>query len=219
MFPLELTVCGLTIQYWSTSISTGVWIAVFLVLVVVVNIFGTLGFAEEEFWSAIIKLSAVIVFMIIAFVMVLGGGPENGRYSEFQGAKLWHEGSGAFKNGAKGCLSAFITASFSFSGTELIGLAAAETRNPTKTLPRAVKQVFWRITIFYILGLTFVGLLVSSDDPRLLRENASSYTKASPFVLAAEYTGLKGFNHFMNAVISSLFCLLVLRLFTHLLEP
>lgn len=47
----------------------------------------------------------------------------------------------------------FVTAAFSFSGTELVGLAAAESRNPVKSLPGAIKQVFWRITIFYVLGL------------------------------------------------------------------
>ncbi|KAM0427910.1 hypothetical protein ACHAPT_007369 [Fusarium lateritium] len=201
VLPLELTVCALTIEYWTDSISPGVWITIFLILIIIINLFGTLGFAEEEFWSSVLKLSATVAFIIIALVLVCGGGPESGRYYEFQGAKLWHEGDGPFRHGFKGFCSVFITASFSFSGTELVGLAAAETRNPTETLPKAIKQVFWRITIFYIIGLFFVGLLVSSNDDRLLSETSYANTKASPFVLAAEYSGLTGFNHFMNAVI------------------
>lgn len=62
----------------------------------------------------------------------------------------------------------FVTAAFSFAGTELVGLAAAESANPAKALPSAIKQVFWRITLFYILGLFFVGLLVAADDPGVI---------------------------------------------------
>ena len=58
-----------------------------------------------------------------------------------------------------------MTAAFAFSGTELIGLAAAESKTPLKTLPSACKQVFWRVTLFYILSLLFVGFLIRSDDP------------------------------------------------------
>ncbi|KAH6971828.1 amino acid permease-domain-containing protein [Ilyonectria sp. MPI-CAGE-AT-0026] len=201
VLPLELTVCAITIEYWTTSVSPAVWITLFLLAIVFINVFGALGYAEEEFWSSVLKLGATIAFMIIALVCVLGGGPEDGRYSEYQGAKLWHEGSGAFKNGFKGFCSVFVTAAFSFAGTELVGLAAAESRNPAQALPGAIKQVFWRITLFYILGLFFVGLLVSADDDRLLSESSYSNSKASPFVLAAEYSGLNGFNHFMNAII------------------
>lgn len=59
-----------------------------------------------------------------------------------------------------GLCSVFVTAAFAFSGTELVGLAAAETANPRKSLPTAIKQVFWRICLFYIVSLLLVGLLV-----------------------------------------------------------
>ncbi|KAI1816433.1 amino acid permease/ SLC12A domain-containing protein [Poronia punctata] len=197
--PLELTVCSISISYWNQEISPAVWISIFWVFIIIVNVFGTLGYAEEEFWSAMIKLSATVIFIIIAFVMVLGGGPEKGLYSEYWGARLWYE-PGAFKNGFKGFCSVFVTAAFAFSGTELVGLAAAESANPGKALPGAIKQVFWRITLFYVLGLLFVGLLIPSDDKHLL--NASSDdVAASPFVLVGQYAGLPGFNHFMNVVI------------------
>jgi amino acid transporter len=144
--PLELTVCSISIAYWNADISPAVWITIFWAFIIAVNVFGTLGYAEEEFWSALIKLSATVIFLIIAFVMVLGGGPENGRYSEYYGARLWYD-PGAFNNGFKGFCSVFVTAAFAFSGTELVGLAAAESSNPSKALPSAIKQVFWRITL------------------------------------------------------------------------
>ncbi|QLI70265.1 Amino-acid permease inda1 [Metarhizium brunneum] len=200
VLPLELTVCGISIQYWNADISVGVWIAVFLVVIVIINVFGALGYAEEEFWASLFKLCAIIIFMIIALVLVCGGGPSDGRYNEYWGARYWYN-PGAFKNGFKGFCSVFVTAAFSFSGTELVGLAAAESHNPVKTMPTAIKQVFWRITLFYILGLFFVGLLIEDTDPALLNAGAYNDPKASPFVLVGKYAGLTGFDHFMNLVI------------------
>jgi amino acid transporter len=138
--------------------------------------------------------------MIIALVLVCGGGPANGRYHEYWGARYWYE-PGAFQNGFVGFCGVFVTAAFAFSGTELVGLAAAESRNPVKSLPGAIKQVFWRITLFYILGLFFVGLLVPATDKNLLTEDPYAGSNTSPFVLAAKYAGLNGFDHFMNFVI------------------
>lgn len=200
VLPLELTVCGISIQYWNADISVGVWIAVFLVVIIIINVFGALGYAEEEFWASLFKLCAIVIFMIIALVLVCGGGPSSGRYDEYWGARYWHN-PGAFKNGFKGFCSVFVTAAFSFSGTELVGLAAAESHNPVKTMPTAIKQVFWRITLFYILGLFFVGLLIEDTDPALLNAGAYNDPKASPFVLVGKYAGLTGFDHFMNLVI------------------
>ncbi|KAI8944604.1 amino acid permease/ SLC12A domain-containing protein [Xylaria longipes] len=197
--PLELTVCAISIKYWNAEVSPAVWITVFWVFIIFVNVFGTLGYAEEEFWSALIKLGATVVFIIISFVLVLGGGPSNGQYSEYWGARLFYE-PGAFVNGFKGFCSLFVNAAFSFSGTELVGLAAAEASNPSKSLPSAIKQVFWRITLFYVLGLLFVGLLIPYNDPHLLGASSDDVA-ASPFVLVGQYAGLKGFNHFMNVVI------------------
>ncbi|KAL4784836.1 amino acid permease/ SLC12A domain-containing protein [Aspergillus varians] len=197
--PLELTVAGLTIQYWHVDVSVAVWITVFLVAIIVVNIFGSLGYAEEEFWSSCLKLGAIIVFMVIGLILVCGGGPSNGQFDEYWGARNWYD-PGAFRNGFKGFCSVFVTAAFSFSGTELVGLAAAESKTPTRSLPGAIKQVFWRITLFYIVGLLFVGLLVRSDDTRLLGSGLID-TQASPFVLIAADAGLKGYDDFMNVII------------------
>ncbi|KAL2870199.1 amino acid permease/ SLC12A domain-containing protein [Aspergillus lucknowensis] len=197
--PLELTVAGLTLNYWHVDVSVAVWITVFLVAIIIVNVFGSLGYAEEEFISSVLKLSAIVIFMIIALILVCGGGPSGHKYDEYFGARYWYN-PGAFNNGFKGFCSVFVTAAFSFSGTELVGLAAAESKNPTRALPGAIKQVFWRITLFYILGLFFVGLLVDSTDDRLLGSGLID-VQASPFVLIAADAGLQGYDDFMNVII------------------
>lgn len=144
--PLELTVVAIAITYWTEEVSQGVWITVFLMVILIVNVFGALGYAEEEFWSSCLKLTATVIFIIISFICVLGGGPSSGRYSEYWGNRTW-ENPGPWNNGFRGFCSVFVTAAFSFSGTELVGLAAAEAKNPVKALPSAIKQVFWRITL------------------------------------------------------------------------
>ena len=79
---------------------------------------------------------------ILGIVINCGGAP----HGTYLGGRYWHD-PGAFSAGFKGVCSVFVTAAFAFAGTELVGLAAAETANPRKSLPTAVKQVFWRITL------------------------------------------------------------------------
>ena len=107
-------------------------------MILLINVFGTLGFAEEEFWSSCLKLTIIIIFLVSGFVFVLGGGPSDGLYSEYWGARNYYD-PGAFANGFKGVCAVFVTAAFSFAGTELVGLAATEHPNPRKALPSAIK--------------------------------------------------------------------------------
>lgn len=135
-------------------------------------------------------------FSLLGIILDCGGGPKGG----YIGGRYWFS-PGAFNNGFKGLCSVFVNAAFAFGGTELVGLAAAETANPRKSLPTAVKQVFWRITLFYIVSLTLVGLLVPYTDSRLLSGSSSVDAKASPFVIAIENAGIKGLDSVMNVVI------------------
>jgi amino acid transporter len=132
-----------------------------------------------------------------SFLVCGGASPSGG----FVGGKYWHH-PGAFHHGLKGLCSVFVTAASAFSGTELVGLAAAETAHPRKSLPTAVKQVFWRITLFYVIALTLVGLLVPYTDQRLLNKNGqSSNARASPFVIAIKNAGIAGLPSVMNVII------------------
>lgn len=95
----------------------------------------------------------------------------------------------------------FVTAAFAFGGTELVGLAAAEAADPRKSLPKATKQVFWRIAGFYVVSLLIMGLIVPNNSPDLLNSSGAN-TKASPFVLAIKYAGVTGLPSVFNAVIT-----------------
>lgn len=133
---------------------------------------------------------------LLGIVLNCGGTPDHG----YIGGEYWNN-PGAINNGFKGLCSVFVTAAFAFAGTELIGLAAAETANPRKSLPTAIKQVFWRITLFYIVALTLVGLLVPYTNPRLVGGTHDADAKASPFVIAIEAAGIQILPSVMNTVI------------------
>lgn len=156
VLPLEITVAGTTVMYWNTPVPLGAWITIFFFLIIVscstptvwplltiqfVSVLGTLGYAEEEFWSSCLKLAVVVIFIIIGIVCISGKGPKGGAYDSYVGGRHWSN-PGAFANGFKGVCAVFVTAAFSFAGTELVGLAATETPNPRATMPAAVKQTF-----------------------------------------------------------------------------
>ncbi|KAF2090804.1 putative amino acid permease [Saccharata proteae CBS 121410] len=197
VLPLEIVAASITVNYWNDGkIDNSAWVAIFLVVIISINLFGVKGYGEAEFVFSIIKVIAVIGFIILGIILNCGGGPKGG----YIGGRYWHD-PGAFNHGFKGLCSVFVTAAFAFAGTELVGLAAAETQNPRKSLPTAVKQVFWRITLFYIVSLTLVGLLVPYNDDRLMSGTSSADAKASPFVLAIKNAGIDVLPSIMNVVI------------------
>ncbi|RYP38126.1 hypothetical protein DL767_002643 [Monosporascus sp. MG133] len=194
VLPVEIIAASITLTYWNPAIGKAIFVTIFLVFSVIINLFGVRGYGEAEFVFAIIKVIAVIGFILLGIVLNIGGVPGGG----YIGVKFWRD-PGAFHNGFKGLCSVFVTAAFAFAGTELVGLAAAETANPRKSLPTAIKQVFWRITIFYVVSLTLIGLLVPYNDPRLLIPGSSA--AASPFVIAIENAGIEVLPSVMNVVI------------------
>lgn len=195
LLPLELVAASITIQYWNSDLNPDIFVAIFWVSVVFITLLGVKGYGEAEFIFSLIKVIAVLGFIILSIVLICGGGPTH----EFIGGKNWRDPR-PFANGFKGVCSVFVTAAFSFGGTEMIGLTAAETSNPRKTLPKAIKQVFWRICLFYLVSLTMIGTLVSFKDDRLLGESSVDAT-ASPFVIAIVNGGIKGLPSVINVVI------------------
>ncbi|KAG6364902.1 hypothetical protein INS49_006506 [Diaporthe citri] len=196
ILPFELVAASITISYWRDDLNMGIWVAVFLVVLATIQIFGVRGYGEVEFVLSMIKIAACTGFIILGIVINCGGVGNQG----YLGAKFWRD-PGAFQNGFNGFCSVFVVAAFAFGGTELVGLAAAESANPRKAIPLATKQVFWRIFFFYVVNLFIVGLIIPSNDERLLGSSGAN-TKASPFVLAIEDAGIKVLPSIFNAVIT-----------------
>lgn len=197
VLPLELVASSMTINFWNSNINSVAWVAIFYVLIIGLNLCGNKGFGEAEFIASLIKVLGIIGFNILAIVLICGGGQKGG----FIGAKYWHN-PGAFAAGFKGVVSVLITATYSLAGTELVGLTAAETAgNPRIVLPSAIKQVFWRILLFYMITLTLVGFLVPYNSPELLNGSSSSDASASPFVIAIEAGGITALPSIFNVIV------------------
>lgn len=131
VLPLEIVAATLVLGFWTNNeINNNAWVSIFLVLIVVINLFGVKGYGEAEFVFSIIKVVAVIGWIILGIVLNAGGSPNGEGYI---GGRYWHAPyPDPFNNGFKGLCSVFVTAAFAFAGTELVGLAAAETQNPRK---------------------------------------------------------------------------------------
>lgn len=198
VLPLEVVAATIILQYWTHgNIPNDAFVAIFYSVAIIINLFGVKGYGEAEFVFSIIKVIAVMGFIILGVILNVGGGPGG----SYLGGTYW-QNPGAFNNGFKGTCSVLVTAAFSFAGTELVGLAAAETANPRKSIPSAVKQVFWRITLFYMVSLTLVGLLVPYTDARLVDgDGDGNDIRASPFVIAIENAYIQVAPSIMNAVI------------------
>jgi amino acid transporter len=137
-----------------------------------------------------------IGFIILAVIIDCGGTGSQG----YLGAKYWYD-PGAFNGGFAGFCSVFVVAAFAFGGTELVGLTAAEAANPRKSIPTATKQVFWRVTFFYVLSVFLVGLVVPSNNQNLLSSSGAN-SKYSPFVIAMELANIQVLPSIFNVIIT-----------------
>ena len=193
---IELVAAQIVMRYWFPAVPGIWWGAGFLVLIFLLNTLSVRGFGESEYWFSLIKVVTVVAFIAAGLLIgagVLGHGHTVG----------WHNfttGDAPFVGGVHAMMSVALIAGFSFLGTELVGITAGESENPRKTIPRAVKQIFWRIMLFYVLAIFVIGLLVPYTDPNLLKSDVTDIG-VSPFTLVFRHAGLAFAAGVMNAVI------------------
>lgn len=188
----ELSAATIIMKFWFPHTPSIIWSAICLIIMFLLNYLSVKGFGEAEFWFAIIKVITVIVFIITGFLMIfgiMGNSPV--------GFKNFTIGDAPFHGGFMAMLGIFMAAGFSFQGTELLGIAAGESDNPEKSIPKAVKQVFWRILLFYVLAILVIGLLIPYTDKSL----ADSDVTMSPFTIIFNKAGIAFAASVMNAII------------------
>ncbi|KAL1715738.1 amino acid permease/ SLC12A domain-containing protein [Schizophyllum commune] len=205
--PNQMTAGALVISYWidRDKVNPGVWITIFYVTIIFINYFGVRLFGEFEFWLSSFKVITIVGIMIMSLVFALGGGPSHDR----KGFRYWKD-PGAFgeyiDEGATGRFlalwSTFVTATFAYLGTELVGVTVGEAQNPRRTIPRAIRLTFFRIVFFYILCVFLLGMIVPYNSERLtFATKQAAGASASPFVVAVLEEGVKGLDHVINACI------------------
>ncbi|MHC6179818.1 amino acid permease [Clostridium sp. JNZ X4-2] len=183
----EMVAGALIMKYWFPGVPAIIWSICFLGLIVGLNLLSAKAYGESEFWFAGIKVLTVIVFLLVGIATILGifnGKPV--------GLKNFTVGEAPFVGGFKSIFLVFLIAGFSFQGTELVGIAAGESENPEKTIPKAINTIFWRILLFYIGTIFVVGALI----PYM---NAGVNT--SPFTMVFKRAGVAGAASLMNAII------------------
>lgn len=203
-FALEVSVIGQIINSsWPNSVPLAAWVTIFFVLLTIANLFPVKFYGEFEFWIASLKVLAVAGWIIYAFIMVCGAGktgPVGFRYWRNPGP--WGPGILVHNiNTARflGWLSSLVSATFTFQGCELVGLSCGESKNPRKTVPAAIRKVLFRILLFYVLSMLFIGLLVPYNDPGF--DSDENYVSASPFIIAVKNSGTKILPDILSGVI------------------
>ncbi|SAM04455.1 hypothetical protein [Absidia glauca] len=111
----------------------------------------------------------------------------------------WAVGVAVELTGVALIMEFWVQTAFSFNGVEIVGITAGESENPHKTVPSAVKQVFWRIILFYIFSMLIIGLIIPYNDPTLL--DGASDISVSPFTTVFQKAGAKSAADIMNAII------------------
>lgn len=192
---VEAATVGVVMRYWFPDIPTIIWSVAVMVLIISINLLSTKAFGEAEFLMAMIKVIAVLVFLAVGFAMILGIMTYKPDVAHNLSA-----GNGGFVNGWNGILAVLMVAGFSFQGTEFVGITAGESETPETSVPKAIKQVFWRILLFYILSIFVIGAVIYYKDPSLLNASESNIA-VSPFTLVFERAGLASAASVMNAVI------------------
>lgn len=185
----EYNAIGAYLQYWISDFPIWATGVIILCILTFVNVVGVKYYGEVEFWLCSFKVVAIIGMIIIGGCMILFGWGNGG---EPIGLSRLVSNGGFFPKGISGFLLSFILVQFSFGGMENIGVSAGEAADLKRTIPKAIKSVFWRILIFYV-GAIFVMLCL---------ENWSEIgTTGSPFVTVFAKVGIPAAASILNFVV------------------
>lgn len=183
----ELSAIGTFVQFWLPELSTWITALFFFIAINAINLINVRFFGESEFLFSCIKIIAILSMIFFGLYLLISGdaGPQASV------ANLWQFG-GFFPNGIQGFIMSLAIIMFAFGGLELIGITAAETKNPSKTIPKAVNQIVYRILIFYIGA---IGVLLCLFPWNQLAQGGS------PFVLIFQSLNSHGVANVLNFVV------------------
>ncbi|MFF5446628.1 amino acid permease [Streptomyces sp. NPDC012888] len=187
----DITAAAVFAQYWSAFSDVPQWLLALIALSVVLaaNLISVKYFGEMEFWFSIIKVSALVVFMAVSIYLVATSHPIDGHVP---GISTVFDNGGLFPTGVLPMLLVIQGVVFAYASVELCGVAAGETENPEKIMPKAINSIMWRVGVFYVGSVVLLGLL--------LPYTAYSADQ-SPFVTVFDKLGIPGAAGIMNLVV------------------
>ncbi|ODV61452.1 uncharacterized protein ASCRUDRAFT_75464 [Ascoidea rubescens DSM 1968] len=196
MIPFEITAANSIVHYWRDDYSAAIPLVIQAVLYFLINVFAVRYYGETEFWFSLGKVILILLLIAFTFVTMCGGNPIHDAF----GFRYWTKPAlmnEFYKTGNLGrflgYLAAAIRCCFIVAGPEYVSMAAGETINPRVTLKKAFKQVFYRLTFFFVVGTFCVCTIVSSRDPILVGAitEAKPGAGASPYVVAMQNMKVK----------------------------
>lgn len=192
---VDISTAALVMKFWLPHMPGWIFSAITLALILCVNALSVKSFGETEFWMSLIKVITIFIFLAVGVLTIFGimGG-------HYIGLSNFTYKQAPFVGGLPMILAVFVVAGFSFQGTELVGITAGESDNPRQAVPRAIKDVFWRIILFYILAIFIIGAIIPYTSPDLLGSSATDVA-ISPFTIVFKRAGLAAAASVMNAVI------------------
>ncbi|RSD24945.1 amino acid permease [Amycolatopsis eburnea] len=187
----DITAIALYAHFWSFFSPIPQWVLALIALAVVLtlNLVSVKLFGEMEFWFAIVKVAALVLFMVIGIFLLVTQTPIDGAAP---GPRLITEHGGIFPTGLLPMVLIVQGVVFAYASVELVGVAAGETENPEKIMPKAINSIMWRIAVFYVGSVVLLAMLLPW----------SSYTKdQSPFVTVLSHLGVPAADSVMNLVV------------------
>ncbi|MGV9633109.1 amino acid permease [Nocardia rhamnosiphila] len=155
VIPIEAIVAG---EVLGGLLGVSSWVIAFAVIVVLAgtNLLSVRNYGEFEYWFALLKVIAIVGFIIVGVLAIFGVLPGSGVSGI---SNLWNNG-GFMPNGSVAIVAALLTAMFSFQGSEIVTIAAAESENPRNNIKKAIRAVVWRLGLFYLGSIFIVVSLV-----------------------------------------------------------
>lgn len=187
----DITAAATYAQFWAMFSSVPQWILALIALAVVLtaNLISVKYFGEMEFWFAIIKVAALVAFMLVGIFLIVTQHDIGGHTP---GLANITDNGGIFPNGMMPMLLLVQGVVFAYASVELCGVAAGETEHPEKIMPKAINSIMWRVGLFYVGSVVLLALLLPY----------TAYSSGrSPFVTVFEKLGIPGAAGVMNLVV------------------
>jgi S-methylmethionine transporter len=188
----EFTASGLLMQRWFPGVEVWVWCVVFAAILFGLNAISSRFFGESEFWFSIVKVGAIIALIVLGGAALLGFQPLSGSGNHPFLFENFNTSGGLFPNGFSGVLVTALAVFYAFSGSELIGVAAGETTDPARNIPKAMRSTVIRLLIFFVGAIAVIAATVPFDQVGL---------DESPFVTVFSSVGIPYAADIMNFVI------------------
>jgi aromatic amino acid permease len=185
---VEVTGVARIVTGWAPGVPQWSVALVVVALFAVVNLSGVRQFGELEFWFASIKVAAIVLFLVVGVLLVLGWLPGTDPVGT---THLLGDG-GFAPQGIGGIVAGLLVVLFAFGGIEIVTIAAAEARDPQRAVARATRTILWRILLFYVGSVAIMVLVLPWDAPAL---------REGPFVAVLDLAGLPGAARVMEVVV------------------